>query len=314
MDNIECAFFHERGLIYKETIGEGGFGKLFLVYSQQYGQFFALKKIPQYSFNEGEIECLKHICHANIINLYKYFKFNGFVYMLMEYCPKDLYHTIKESNVISDELLKKYIYEILLAINACHNKNIAHQDIKPSNFLLDKYGRIKVCDFGLSQCYHGEENPSSNSCKGTFFFMAPEMFKKCPYNPLKADIWSLGVTLFYLATKTFPFVAPNKSEFIKNIFTGLFPSYKVNNALLREVIQACLVLDPMNRASVDQLLEMPYFDSLKYENDVRNVPQTKSLHAFLIKPICQGVGLKKTERKSVIQVNRPIPVGIRKRQ
>lgn len=194
----ESEFFKELGITFDKVIGEGGYGILYLVYHEQYKSYFAMKKIPEKRFNQAEIDCLKNIDHPNIVSLYKYYFFNGFVYLLMEYCPVDLSMILQKQSELDEEILRKYVHDILLAIKACHDRCIAHSDIKPSNFLIDKYGRIKVCDFCFSDVY---ENCSCQMYCGTLLFIAPEVLKKQEYNPMKADIWALGVTLYYMATK-----------------------------------------------------------------------------------------------------------------
>ncbi|EAY08929.1 CAMK family protein kinase [Trichomonas vaginalis G3] len=179
--------------------------------------------------------------------------------MLMEYCPNDLFNLLKGNTNVTEDQMLRYMHDILIAIKACHDRNIAHNDIKPSNFLLDKYGRIKMCDFGLSRMY--DEHCMSSCYRGTMLFMAPELFKKSPYNPLKADIWSIGITFFYIATRSFPFFAADKQVYIKSLNSGIYPQFIVQNPQLRVLIQSCLQVNPEARPTIDELLQMPYFDS-----------------------------------------------------
>lgn len=312
MDPLEVEFFKENKLVYEKMIGEGAFGKIFLVYSSQYEEFFALKKIPQVMFNQGEIECLKHICQKNIINLYNYFHFRDHVYLLMEYCPRDLNYFIKQSEDINPFTLKRHIHDILQAIKACHDRNIAHQDIKPNNFLLDKYGRIKICDFGLSTIYN--DNPISKSAKGTFLFMAPELFKKHAYNPIKSDIWALGITFYLMATKSFPFYSVNRLTFIGLINTGMFSDYKISDPMLTAVIKKCLDPNPGTRASADELLAMPYFEEFKLlpRQESRGNLKTKSSGAIIMKPGYKMNPHKLQDRNTTPLMRSSIPMALRK--
>ncbi|EAY05873.1 CAMK family protein kinase [Trichomonas vaginalis G3] len=282
MEQKEIDFLKTQNITVKQSIAKGGFDEVFLVYSSQYKSDFALKKIQTKRFNRAEVECLKAIDHVNIMNLYKYFYFDGCVYLLTEYCPFDLYHLLKEKGSLSEDLLQKYCLQIVSSIKACHDHNIAHNDIKPSNFLLDKYGRIKACDFGISTIFKSE--PTSSSSKGTLLFMAPEMLAEKKHNPLKADIWALGVTLFYLATRTYPFLASDSKLLLKVINDGGVPLKAVSNPLLRNVIARCLEYDPNTRADVNELLEMPYFNSGCNETKVNHVGSSISPFHPIIKP------------------------------
>ena len=83
MDPDEVVFFENLGLTYTETIAKGGYGLVYLVHSDHYQSYFAMKKIPEKLFNEAEVNCLKAIYDPNIVALYNYYKFQNYVYMLM---------------------------------------------------------------------------------------------------------------------------------------------------------------------------------------------------------------------------------------
>lgn len=307
MDGSELEFLESNNIVYQNVIAHGGFGTIYLVFSLQYQQFFALKKIPENRFNKAEIDCLMEIVHPNIISLYKYYTFNYHIYLLMEYCPYDLYNLLKREQSICDEQLKRYCYDILQGIKACHDRNISHSDIKPSNFLIDKYGRIKVCDFGLSVMSY-----DCNSCqifRGTMYYMAPEILLQKSYNAIKADIWALGVTFYYLSTQTYPFFGNNRKELIKEVTTGLLPIFKVHNSGLRQVITACLQMDPNNRPSVDELLELPYFESIRANIARRgNIRMANSQNQLNIRQpvlLCKS-GNGRYERASLNSISRII--------
>lgn len=284
MNQEELAFFKENQITIESEIAKGGFGEIYLVNSGKYNVKFAMKKVPVKRFNQSEVDCMKNIDHVNMINLYSYYYVGDYVYMFMEYCPFDLERLIKREEGLNEDQLIKYIHDILIAIEACHEKNIAHNDIKPSNFLVDKYGRIKVCDFGLSHMY--EENEKCSSYKGTTLFMAPEVLKKTQYNPIKADIWSLGVTFFYMATQNYPFMASCGSLLLKLIEDGNYPIFMIRNPFLRQLVTKCLNANPDLRPTVSELLLLPYFKNYNpIANSKRNILSlSSSVHSVIIRP------------------------------
>ena len=194
-----------------------------------------------------------HIC-----SLYQFYYFDKYVYMLLEYCPMSLQNIIYQNRRVPDNYLPRYIYGILLGIRECHFHNIAHSDIKPGNFLIDKYGRIKVCDFGLSK----EVDPHGSESKcGSLVFMAPEIFKRAPYDPIKADIWALGVTFYNMATGQYPFFTKQSVEHLKQlIIAGQYDSSLIEDIELRKLISQCLNLNPQMRPSVDELLKSAFLN------------------------------------------------------
>ncbi|EAX84581.1 CAMK family protein kinase [Trichomonas vaginalis G3] len=286
MNEEEINFLKSHDIVIESEIAKGGFGEIYLLYSSKYNQKFALKKVPIKRFNQAEIDCMKTVDHVNIINLYNYYFFKDYVYLCMEYCPFDLLKILKRDEDINDETLTRYIHDILAAINACHEKNVAHNDIKPSNFLIDKYGRIKVCDFGLSNIYCDHELCSS--FKGTMLFMAPEILRKIKFDPIKADIWSLGITFFFMATRTYPFIAANGSLLLKLIDEGNYPIFAVRNPLLRQIISKCLAINPEDRPSISEILQMPYFNSFSGMPGLRKniLTATLSLRQVIVRPRC----------------------------
>lgn len=253
MNYIELDFFNKEKIRFDRVIGVGGYGVLYLVYSEQYNTYFALKKIPEKRFNRAEEQCLIYIDNPYVVSLYKTYSSNGFIYLLLEYCPNDLEKLLHESILKSDEIVK-YAHQMICGIKACHDRNIVHGDIKPSNFLIDKYGRLKVCDFGLSTFF--KESNVTQHLKGTLSFIAPEILNGEEANPLKSDIWSLGITLYYMITHRYPYEGIKKEDLINQINNRKFNAKHIKDPLLAEIIMRCLQKDSNKRADISELNEL----------------------------------------------------------
>ncbi|EAX87171.1 CAMK family protein kinase [Trichomonas vaginalis G3] len=266
MDRSEIEFLDSCGIRPLEKIAHGSFGEVWKVYSFQYNSYFALKKILLSKFDEKEIECMKLIDHSYIVNLYNYYKFNDYVYMLLEYCNYDLKKYIASNETLCFTDKRRIISGCVTAVKACHDHFISHSDIKPSNFLFDKYNRIKLGDFGLSSSYKEEE--LCDSFRGTKVFMAPEIIKKIDFDPFKSDIWALGVTIYYIATGLYPFIANDSRQLYDRITSGVFSVDHIHDTNLIKVIRRCLDLNPQNRPTCEELLKMPFF--------LRGIPTGKS--------------------------------------
>ncbi|EAX89756.1 CAMK family protein kinase [Trichomonas vaginalis G3] len=259
MNAPEIDFFKGQNIEIVNVIGEGGFGSVFYVYSHTYKTYFALKKIPQDKFKQAEIDCLMTIDDPYIVRLYKYYKFEDNYYLLMEYCPNDLDRLLHDRSKMSNPILiQKIVRDVIMAVRACHNIKIAHCDIKPANFLIDNYGRIKICDFGMST-FCTQDKATSSVFRGTFYFMAPEVFDHNQYNPIRTDIWSLGVTLYYIATGVLPFNGLNKLALKDSVTKGIYNEDLVRDSLLKDLIARCLEGDLNFRCTIDDLVEHPYF-------------------------------------------------------
>ena len=143
----------EHNYEFREQIGEGGYGTVFLVWSTKYNELFVAKKIPIKATERvtSEVEVLMNLQHTNIINLYEYWVYSNNLYIIFEYCPNgSLKDVIKATRPLNPKQLWLACRDIASAIEFCHANNIVHRDIKAANLLVDKYNRIKLADFGLS--------------------------------------------------------------------------------------------------------------------------------------------------------------------
>lgn len=286
MNPRETKYFKAQDIEYLEYIAKGTFGEVYRVHSNKYKRDFALKKIPKAAFKDSEIECLKQIDDMQIVGLYHHFVFDGSVYMLMEYCTSDLSKFLGKCEPPKGHELHNYVYGVIKAVKACHDRNIAHCDIKPSNFFVDVYGRIKIGDFGLSTIFR--DKPTASCIKGTPLFMAPEIMLPYEYNPIHADIWAMGVTLFIIATGKLPFRGRSTGDLVNKIEKGIYDSYEIEDEDLRALIGRCLEINPKDRANVNELLHMNYFT--KFEQKVGFPLYSKNCirSQFIIKPTPQN--------------------------
>lgn len=253
MDNI-VQIFEGFGLKYIETIAKGSYGTVYKVFSYQYQQEFALKKIPAEKFNDSEIQCMIEIRSSNIVPLYKYYRYQKSVYLLMEYCPRSIDSFILEGPTQSLEKQYQIANGLAMALKSCHDFGIYHGDVKPSNFLIDKYGRIKICDFGFSQKIETDEY--NTEFRGTIFFEAPEIINKQPFDCFAADIWSLGVTLFIVLTGQLPWNFTSKDAMLKSINNALFDEFFIKDDFLRSIVTMCMKIDPKQRPTAAEIVNL----------------------------------------------------------
>lgn len=253
MDYIDIKFFQQNCYDYIKTIGSGRFGIVFLVYSQQYQINLAIKKIPKNKFRLNEIQSMIDIRSPHITSLYQYYMYGESVYLVMEYCPESLDHIISDYENLSAERKLHIAHGLALSISTCHANGIAHGDIKPSNFLIDSYNRIKICDFGLA--HKPSASDKSAMLTGTPLFFAPEVLNMQPHDEFAADIWSLGVSLYILMTGKYPWPTNNGYEMINCILRGQYDDSLIEDLHIRSIISQCLNLDPAQRPTASQVLK-----------------------------------------------------------
>lgn len=255
-DRDEC-YVKMSNLQFRDVIGWGASGVVYLVFDPQYKREFALKSVLESKFNQNEIDSMKEVDDQNVIQLYKYDYYDGSVYLLMEHCPMSLEKYMKKCDAFKWSTIIKYSIGILKAIRACHQHSIAHLDIKPANFLIDKYDRIRVCDFGLSSKHKPWEMDSQYA--GSVPFMAPEIIAQIPHDSFKADIWAIGVTLFILATGKLPWAGDDRQTLMQNSMNQNPRLELIERADFREAVGQCLMKNPDDRPTIEQLLNLPIF-------------------------------------------------------
>ncbi|OHS93979.1 CAMK family protein kinase [Tritrichomonas foetus] len=212
--------------------------------------------------NDAEVSNLVRLNHPNIISMYEYFTDDIFLYIILEYCPGgSLNDVVKAIGPLKSDNLIKACYQILLALRHCHGMGIAHRDLKPANVLVDKNNRCKLADFGISNLIKEKQ---STTFGGTKPYMAPEILLHCQHDPFKADVWSLAVTFFQLATGSFPWNTVNEKEMTLAITMGIV-SY--NKTKLKkdfvQLLRAMFEVNPDKMPDVEWVLEQPIFEKMK---------------------------------------------------
>lgn len=213
---------------------------------------------------EQEIKILKELDHPNIIQIVETFDIqtanDEFYVIIMEYCSNgDLLTYVTNHGFKNDHQQKKIIYDFLQGIKYLHNKGISHGDIKSDNILLDENFNAKLCDFGFCRTnqYEGE-----GTKKGTLYYAAPELFNKGVYDTQKADIWSIGITLYSIVELQYPFHDGKKDFIINQITNGLLlidPNLDQN---IRKIIVKCTQMRASCRPSIEEILNSAYFNEI----------------------------------------------------
>ncbi|KAH0622120.1 hypothetical protein JD844_024138 [Phrynosoma platyrhinos] len=147
------------------------------------------------------------IKHPNIVQLYETLETENSYYMVMELClGGDLMDRICEKKKLEEREVKKYMRQIITAVEHLHRHGIVHRDLKIENFLLDENNSIKIVDFGLSNImkFEGLSQELLNTQCGSPAYAAPELLAHKKYGP-KVDVWSIGVSMFAMLTGTLPF-------------------------------------------------------------------------------------------------------------
>jgi serine/threonine protein kinase len=160
-----------------------------------------------------EAEAAKHLDHPHILPIYAYGEQEGLPYIVMPYMEGGtLSEHIAKNGPLALQEAEWYLYQIASALDYAHEHGCVHCDVKPANILLDNDGRTMLSDFGIARVSRPGEDPEQGSTKipdalmGTPDYISPEQAMGLPLDG-RSDIYSLGVTLFYMLAKQLPFKA-----------------------------------------------------------------------------------------------------------
>jgi serine/threonine protein kinase len=212
-------------------LGGGGMGEVFLARHVALGREFALKEI--------KLECLRHddraefekrfrreieACgrlehHPNLVNVTNTgTSETGAPYLVMDYIEgRDLKQLVERNGPLDVPLAARIIHDAAQGLAHAHERGLVHRDIKPSNIMVSKHGVVVVLDLGLARLVESDRQVSVVSMPGlvgSFDYMSPEQCREEQEVDLRADVYALGCTLYYLLAGRPPF-AEAKSIFQK---------------------------------------------------------------------------------------------------
>ena len=173
------------------------------------------------------------------------------VYFVMDYLPHGLDDRLRIMGTLPETLLIRLGMDVAAALAFAHREGVIHRDIKIDNILFDEHGNAVVADFGIARALSGYvEQTGTNMVVGTPQYFSPEQARGQPLDG-RADIYSLGVTLFRAATGVIPFQGDDWYEIARQHVEDPPPRPRAfNPALSREmehVILKCLAKHPDDR-------------------------------------------------------------------
>ena len=244
-------------------VGSGGTSKIYLVKSKKFHQNFILKQVELKKMTQCkqcELEALQSLSSVFVIRLYDFEIQPDYLYLILEHCQLgSLEDIVKKRGPFHGTQLLGIFKEILTALNYVHSKKVAHSDIKPGNILIDKYGRARLADFGFSKRFL--DSDISTQRAGSLQYIPPEILCNTQFDPFMADVWSTGITFYFLAVGNLPW--PNLHiEMLNAIKNGIIIFPDNINPSIKMLIQKMVQLNPKDRSTVQNLLDLNIFDSI----------------------------------------------------
>ncbi|XP_031205123.1 inactive serine/threonine-protein kinase PLK5 isoform X1 [Mastomys coucha] len=260
------------GRVYRrgKLIGKGAFSRCYKLTDMSTSSVFALKVVPRGGAGrlrlrgkvEREIALHSRLRHRNIVAFHAHFADRDHVYMVLEYCSRQvplqsLAHVLKVRRTLTEPEVRYYLRGLVSGLRYLHQQRIVHRDLKPSNFFLNKNMEVKIGDLGLAARV-GPAGRCHRVLCGTPNFQAPEVVSRNGHS-CKSDIWALGCIMYTVLTGTPPFAATPLSEMYQNIREGRYLEPTHLSPSARSLIARLLAPDPTERPSLDCLLQDDFF-------------------------------------------------------
>lgn len=201
-------------------IGKGGMGEVYRAHDSRTGRDVAIK-ISAEQFNERfdrEVRAVAALNHPNVCTLFDV----GPNYLVMEFVDGAPVAATEDITVLLGLAM-----QIVDGMAAAHAAGIVHRDLKPRNILVARDGRVKILDFGLATTAPPSTSPPDSTLTmitepgttlGTVAYMSPEQARGQAMDA-RSDLWSLGVILYEMATRSRPFEGPTAAVIFEGILT-----------------------------------------------------------------------------------------------
>lgn len=224
-------------------IGEGGMGVVYKVEDCLLGRQVALKlisldkmlDIEMLEFFKHEFLLLTELKHPNLAEVYDFGSHESDYFFTSEFIEgKDLFEFTENCDM---DVLYDLVVQIARALEYIHSHGYIHNDIKPSNILVKSESgspvQVKLIDFGIVAC---EDFVQEDSFMGSINFVAPEKVLGRPIDR-RADLYSLGVTLYYLVTRELPFHGDSTIAILKKHLAGRFQSPRTKDKRIPKALE-----------------------------------------------------------------------------
>jgi len=262
------------GYLLEEEIGRGSMGMVYRGKQIALGREVAIKVLPRALARDAsyvarfirEAQIIAGLNHPNIVQIYDAGQQGGFLYFVMEFVQGPTIGSLLQiDTIMPPHLSAEYAAQIADALDfAYKERNVIHRDIKPENLMLDRWGKIKVMDFGLARAPGHQQITVAKTLVGSIYYASPEQVWGQTLDN-RSDIYALGVVLYEMVTGQRPFSGRTLPELTTAIVSGsLRQPTALNSEVSPELEQ--IILTAMARQRDDR-----YEHATLMAQDLRNL-------------------------------------------
>ncbi len=239
------------GYQLEEEIGRGSMGMVYRGRQIALGREVAVKVLSQALAKDTsyvarfirEAQIIAGLNHPNIVQIFDAGQQNGLLYFVMEFIQGPTIASLLQlDGSIPHYLAAEYAAQIADALDSAYReRNVIHRDIKPENLMLDRWGKIKVMDFGLARATGHQKITVAKTLVGSIYYASPEQVWGQTLDN-RSDIYALGVVLYEMVTGQRPFAGRSLPELTQAIISGpLRPPHVLAPDISQELEQIILI-------------------------------------------------------------------------
>jgi hypothetical protein len=208
-----------------DKLGQGGMGAVFHARDTQLDRHVAVKLLPADSIHDAdavarfhrEARALARLSHPGIIQAFDHGADGDRHFLVMEFVEgRSLAEVLRDQGRVAPPRAADFAYQAALALRHAHRSGLVHRDVKPSNLLLSADGRLRLLDLGLARFLQDQIGDAGLTREGaglgTPDYCPPEQFRDAHHADPRADVYSLGCTLYQLIAGRVPFPGSSFSE------------------------------------------------------------------------------------------------------
>ena len=237
-----------------EKLGEGGMGVVYKAEDTKLKRDVAIKFLPrQIAASDDERERFKieaqaaaALNHPNIATIHAIEEVDDEMFIVMEYIDGQELKSIIDDRQLSIDDILDYASQIASGLQAAHEKDVTHRDIKSANIMVTDKAQIKIMDFGLAKVRGGAQVTKVGTTLGTAAYMSPEQAQGMKTDH-RTDIWAFGVVVYEMLTGKMPFPGDYEQAVIYSILNEEPEFPEEISANLQQILQKTLSKDLNDR-------------------------------------------------------------------
>ena len=215
-----------------DRVGAGAMGTVFKARHKRLNRVVALKILkPSLARDKRYVDRLRRearivasLSHPHIVAGYDLGEEGGYHFFVMEFVEgKSLRQLLAEWGMFAEEYVLRVAREVAEALDHAYQRDVIHRDIKPGNILIDEAGRVKLTDMGLAKGPTDLTLTRDGATVGTPMYISPEQARNPQDVDVRGDLYSLGATLYHMATGVAPFRGDTMAELITNVLSEEAP-------------------------------------------------------------------------------------------